>query len=98
MYNNDDVLLSVVIEIFVALVAVDAFPAQEPDDPVQSPVTFPTRAPVNVVAVKVFVLALYFRFGFTRNDAEDVVADDVVNGKYNIVFVVSLVNAILFGT
>ena len=91
-------MISVVNPILVDVVAVDEFPVQEPDDPVQSPVTFPTRAPVNVVAVKTFVLALYFRFGFTRNDAEDVVADDVVNGIYNVVFVVSLVNAILFGT
>ena len=72
--------MSVVNPILVDVVAVDEFPVQEPDDPVQFPVTFPTRAPVNVVAVKAFVLALYFRFGLIFITAEDVVAEDDVNG------------------
>ena len=50
--------MSVVNPILVDVVADAAFPVQEPDDPEQLPVTFPTRAPVNVVAVRAFVLAL----------------------------------------
>ena len=73
--------------IFVAVVAVLAFPVQEPEDPLAFPVTFPVKAPTKLVDVNspefelkvnfnAFVFGARFPVAPVANIGKQVVSDD----------------------